>query len=223
MNRRHVVILILGIVLLSAAIGLPVALRLIAKDVERQYVADQDALSKLAYDHHKTFRSVPLWAKIIGSPDPCFFERVIDVYVFASDTIVEELPYICRLRCLRDLGISGGRITDEDLKALSDLRDLQTLSVESDYVTDDGIMHINRMKNLIAINLAGNQITDLGIRRLDLPALESLNLAGTRVTDDGFRGVPRSTIVVPASSEAGLCLSHAESLKQPASLGNRCS
>ena len=103
--------------------------------------------------------------------------------VKAGDAVMEHIK---GLNQLRDLDLSGTRVTDAGLSNIKGLSRLQRL-VLSTKVTDAGLVNLRELNQLKALGLGWTQVTDAGIVNLRGPTrLQRLVLSQTKVTDKGL-------------------------------------
>ena len=83
--------------------------------------------------------------------------------------------------------LSGGKVTDEQLKPLTELKDVVHLNLRGTDVTDAGMQTVGKLTSLVRLHLERTKVTDAGLAQLKgLTNLEYLNLYGTSVTDAGL-------------------------------------
>jgi hypothetical protein len=98
------------------------------------------------------------------------------------------------LHALRELDLSGTRITDAGLAHLRPLEELATLRLADTPVGAGGLAPLQDLKKLEDLDLAGTRVADGGLPHLaGLPKLKVLKLGRTKVTDAGLvhlQGLP---------------------------------
>ena len=89
----------------------------------------------------------------------------------------EWLPLIGKLRALIKLDLSNTRISDSGLKSLASLVRLQVLKLRNTDITDKGLRHLARLKDLRSISLEGAYTTEAGIVELreQLPQIREIS------------------------------------------------
>jgi internalin A len=91
------------------------------------------------------------------------------------------------LAMLRQLDLSGSRITDHGLAPLADAHLLDVLVLSRTRITDNGLVHLGAVSQLQCLSLADTRIGDAGLAHLgSLGSLVLLDLAGTQVTGRGL-------------------------------------
>ena len=122
------------------------------------------------------------------------------------------LAYLQNHTTLRELNLSGTRVTDAGMATVEGLVNLQLLAVERTkvteaglasieklselqtlwigngvHVTDAGLVHLQNLTKLRRITLWGAPLNGTGLKYFkDLKQLEGLGLSDTRITDDGL-------------------------------------
>lgn len=95
----------------------------------------------------------------------------------------ELMPVIAELPALRELGLSGGTITDQGLQYVKNAKNLVRLSLGGNKITDAGLIHIRDLKKLKYLSLIETKTTDAGFVHLKhLHDLERLYLYHTKCT-----------------------------------------
>ena len=95
---------------------------------------------------------------------------------------LEYLP-----RPLRELTVSGGRVTDEWLPLIGKLRALIKLDLSNTRISDSGLKSLASLVRLQVLKLRNTDITDKGLRHLArLKDLRSISLEGAYTTEDGI-------------------------------------
>jgi beta-lactamase regulating signal transducer with metallopeptidase domain/Leucine-rich repeat (LRR) protein len=123
----------------------------------------------------------------------------------------DALPFVARIKTLRDLGIAQCGVKDDGARALEGMTQLTALNLSGNQLTDAGMKSLAGLTNLQSLSVSGPdtirfhmQITDEGIKQLSnltelrdlsisghaisgkgisFPHLQSLNLSGDQVTD----------------------------------------
>lgn len=97
----------------------------------------------------------------------------------------EKLKHMESLINLRDLDLSGTKVTDAGLPLLKGMTKLGKLDLWGTKITDAGLVHLEGFANLEELKLPSG-ITDAGLAHLHgLKMLEKLDLKGSEVTDEG--------------------------------------
>jgi len=96
------------------------------------------------------------------------------------------LRHLSRLLRLRDLDLSGTRITDQGLEVLRSLPDLETVSLAWTKVTDAGVAHLSGCERIGNVNLQGTSCGDGALRALAGKARLCQLRTGNAVTDAGL-------------------------------------
>ena len=77
------------------------------------------------------------------------------------------LEHLTGLRLLRDLGLTGSQIRDDDLVHLESLEDLEHLMVHTQNVTNAGLASIGTLHGLESLKLYMVRVTKKGLNRLN--------------------------------------------------------
>lgn len=95
-----------------------------------------------------------------------------------------------RLGKLRELDLSGLRVSDSDLAELKYLSGLERLNLSQTGITDAGMETIGRFKALVQLNLDSTAISDKALKQVArLKNIESLSLKRTQISDTGIEAV----------------------------------
>jgi len=123
-----------------------------------------------------------------------FFRNIFIKELDAANRVSRETA----INRIRELGgtyqsngviLTGGDITDIDMKYVGVLTDLTHLAFINTTVSDEGLRHLKELTKLHALAFSGaRQITDAGVVHLKgLESLKRLDLHGTGVTNAGER------------------------------------
>ncbi len=127
----------------------------------------------------------PAWLQDSLGED--FFASAVKVTAFFSPPADIGPENVKGLRQLRELWLTGRKVTDVRLKHLAGLTQLQTLSLGGTQVTDAGLKYLKALTQLRTLHLWGTQVTDAGLTHLEgLTQLQELDLSGTQVGDAGL-------------------------------------
>jgi hypothetical protein len=135
------------------------------------------------------------WLQETDGPEPTWLKRLDDGQNFktvrsASFNVypmrTAQMPYIVKLKNLRDLCLSGCPLSDDSFVHLRELKRLQRLQLHSSPITDKGLVHLAPLVKLTSLDLAESRLTDAGLAHLTHLPLETLNLAFTKITDAGL-------------------------------------
>jgi hypothetical protein len=101
---------------------------------------------------------------------------------------------LVRFKDVRELTITGAKITDEALEPIIAATQLETLDVGSTEINLAELKNFGRLSQLTELKLAETNVTDAGLARIaSLSRLQSLALAYTHITDDGLKNLNRLT------------------------------
>ncbi|HEX9314256.1 MAG TPA: hypothetical protein VGA71_02445, partial [Actinomycetota bacterium] len=90
---------------------------------------------------------------------------------------------------LRELILSGSRVTDAGLASLGGARSLRRLSLWDTRVTDAGPAHLHELPFLTELDLGATAITDQGLAQLAALPLRRLALRDSLVSLEGLRAL----------------------------------
>ncbi len=94
------------------------------------------------------------------------------------------MPYITHLTGLKELKLTGVKITSAAMRYITKLQSLEELSLPND-TTDAGFRHVGQLTSLKRLFFYGERITNKGLQPLSkLTALERLAIGGKCVDDD---------------------------------------
>jgi hypothetical protein len=107
---------------------------------------------------------------------------VIAVFLNTPAMTDSGLEVLGELKQLRELDLTGSRVTASGLKELAGLQQLQTLHLgENPAMTDSGLEGLAELKQLRELDLIGSQVTVSGLKKLaGLHQLQTLHLGETQ-------------------------------------------
>jgi hypothetical protein len=98
-----------------------------------------------------------------------------------------DLSYIVKLTGLRELDLSGVKMSDIGLSYVRELRSLRVLDLSYTEATDGAFVYLKSILSLKALDLAGTRVSDAGLEHLDgLKSLEALDIGHTAVGSVGL-------------------------------------
>jgi hypothetical protein len=90
-----------------------------------------------------------------------------DLNVFNSVPLTDAcLVHLLSLPRLKELALSGNRITDRGMAQIAQLRHLSELDLVATRVSDAGLIHLRGMTSLQVVNLGATRVTAEGVARL---------------------------------------------------------
>ena len=102
-----------------------------------------------------------------------------------TDAALESIAKLKNLKCL---SISHGKVSGEGFQHLSRLSRMEELYLQSTDIQDDDLAHLKGLKQLREIMLWKSDVSDAGLTHLShLPNLENVYLVKSKITDDGLR------------------------------------
>lgn len=125
----------------------------------------------------------------------------------------EELARILSIEHVRELNLSGTKITDAAIRLLNLCKFLERLDLSATAVTDKGVSQLSGQRNLASLRVFGSQVSYDALERLDaaLPyahfceerAIEEAKAAGIQVVDiPRLHQSPNGFHVVQSGGEA---------------------
>ena len=108
----------------------------------------------------------------------------------------EGAAHIAKCKALRELDLTGAKITDKSLPLLAQLGNLEQLSIfGADLVTPHGVQSLTALTKLRGLKLYKNQLDDATVPfLLKMPNLQTLELIQTHITGAGLEqlaGLPK--------------------------------
>ena len=103
----------------------------------------------------------------------------------------EALRHIAQLTNVKELGLAGARVADEDLVHLRALTNLRMLALFNTEVSDNSLVHLAQLVKLEELHLRNTRISDDGLEQLaGLSNLEFLDIRWCDdVSDDGVEAL----------------------------------
>ncbi len=104
------------------------------------------------------------------------------------------LVHLAEMHHLKELDLTGVRLTDAGLAPIASLVNLEKLVLDKTAVTNAGLVHLKGLTNLKDLSLSETRISDEGyVNFKGLLALEALRVSWTRTNGIGFRELRRRT------------------------------
>jgi len=168
-----------------------------------------DRGGEVKYDYPKgnfAAKATPAWLRRQLGDD--FFRNVVDVTLRHCHVSAGDLKFLGQLRKVKRLDLAYASVSDTGLEYLRNLTKLRELLISTSYgakITDSGLPHLSRMSNLEKLELRHTDVTDAGLVHLKgMENLRELCLAGTKVSDTGmthFEGMSNLEKLILSSTE----------------------
>lgn len=109
------------------------------------------------------------------------------IYLENSNVSDFYIDPICRLPRLKNLGLSGTRITDEGAKLLANAPLLTSVTLNYTFVGDATVIALSGSKSITELWLKNCKVSDNGLIHIGgMAALNKLSIPGTKITDAGL-------------------------------------
>lgn len=120
--------------------------------------------------------------------------RKLRCLTIADGAVADDaLESIGDLSSLKQVVLSGTRVTSEVCRRLSGMEQLEYLALDQTCVDDDGIQYLTRLPKLWWLSLEGTKVTSAGVGRLSrAPALDTLLLHSTSIDDTALKRLAES-------------------------------
>ncbi|MEM9354839.1 MAG: protein kinase [Pseudomonadota bacterium] len=116
------------------------------------------------------------------------FPKLEALTFWEVDLPSSTLETLTKLRSVVDLGLSGCRLSDQDLAPVSKMTWLRKVDLSGNQITDLTIENLVELEQLESLDLRQTEITDSGLEHIaGLPQLTALGISGSRISPAGFR------------------------------------
>lgn len=104
-----------------------------------------------------------------------------------TGSAANQLKYVANWKQLKQLDLSGTRVTDETISPLRLCEKLESLTLSDTPITDAGLAELDTLKNLKSLKMERGKISGEAFNRLgSLQELSSLYLYESNLTDEGL-------------------------------------